>query len=256
MAEALTNDGVRVFGLIGAGVQVATNQPTRAKGEGLTVIIPAAGLGRRMRTVGSKALVELRPGETVLSRQVAMLRRVLPFADVIVVVGYEADRVYRALPQWVRVVENEAYETTNVVRSIDLGIRAAVTDRVLVIYGDLVFNEAVLRNFPLQESAALVDHSAVGRENEVGVTVVDDYVTQFAFGLDSKWAHIIYLSGLELHNFKRFSADVDKRRCFGFEALNEVLERGGNLAAVPLEGGMRLAEIDTSRDIAAATSIR
>lgn len=234
-----------------------TSNNDLARGAGLTVLIPVAGVGRRIKSLGPKALIELRPGETVLGRQLALVQRVLPLAEVVVVLGHEADRIYRTLPARVRAVESELHETTNVARSLDLGLRATVNQRVLIIYGDLVYNEETLRGLPLRTSCVLVDEGAAQMgEFEVGVTVVDGRVTQFSYGLEQKWAQIAFLTGAELQSFRRLVRDPDRRRYFGFEVLNDLLEKGGQLVAISLPKTAQLAEIDTVADLERATKVQ
>lgn len=223
-------------------------------GEDLTVIIPAAGLGRRMKSYGPKALIELKNGETVISRQLELLRGVLPYADIVVVLGFESDKIQRVLPDYVRVVKNEHYETTNVSRSLELGMRASRRQKALVVYGDLVFNEntlVILRNY---ESSVVVCHNCPERHGEVGVNVVDDKVTTFSYGLPTKWAHIALLCQPELRLFKKAASDRMKRKYFGYEVLNEVLDGGGRLSPL-ISSSIRIAEIDSSKDIENARNI-
>jgi choline kinase len=229
-----------------------------ARGEGMTIIIPSAGQGRRMKTVGAKGLIELRHEETVLSRQIRILSKIYPGADIVVVVGFESEKMFRVIPKYVRVVENELHSITNVVRSIDIGLKATTSDRVMVVYGDLVFNAATVTNLPLAESFVLIDKFRRNRtqidEQEVGVTVVDDYVTRFDYGLKTKWAQIFFATGRELSCLRRLAAERERRKCFGWELLNAMLDKNGSLRAIEPKG-MRIVEIDCSKDIDAAKRV-
>lgn len=217
----------------------------------LTIVIPAAGLGRRMKSYGPKALIEVAPRQTLIGRQLWILREHFPRAELVVVVGFEAEKVARTLPAWVRVVKNEQYEVTNVARSVEMGLRVSRSERVLVVYGDLVFSPGTFAGLPMGESFALLDTQGQLRELEVGCTVVDGEVTYLSYGLPTKWAQIMLLTGRELALFRRLALPNAKRKHFGYEILNEVLEHDGRLAAIePVK--MKLVEIDTSKDIAAA----
>lgn len=214
----------------------------------LSIVIPAAGLGRRMKSYGPKALIELRRGQTILGRQIAILRSHFPSADVVVVVGFEADRVLRTLPPDVISVENELHSVTNVARSLDLGLRACPARSVLIVYGDLVFTPETFACMPEGRSAAWVDTAGRIRDQEVGVNVQDGEVTHFSYGLGPKWAQIALLTGKELALFRKAASAPGRRRYFGFEVFNDVIDRGGSLLAHEPEG-MHLVEVDTSRDI-------
>ncbi len=220
----------------------------------LSIIIPAAGMGRRMKSYGPKPLIELDNRQTVLSRQLRILRMNYPTADIVAVLGFESERIIKTLPQGIKVVENECFGETNVVRSIGMGLRVASHQNVLVVYGDLVFNQPTIENITQSGSVVVVDtHDRFG-EDEVGCNILDGRVTSFSYGLETKWAQIAYLTGRELDLFKKSAWHADHRRWFGYEALNAVVEGGGRLRAVEPKG-MQVIEIDSSKDIEKARSI-
>lgn len=220
----------------------------------LSIIIPAAGMGRRMKSYGPKPLIELDGRQTVIGRQINILQREYPLAEIIAVLGHEADAVMQHLKGGVKPVENENFETSNVLRSIGMGLRIASHKNVMIVYGDLVFNPTAIR-VGADYSLAVVDSHNQLDEEEVGVTVVDGRITQFAYDLDTKWAQIVCLTGRELELFKREAWNREHSRWFGFEGLNAVIEKGGNIRAVEPKG-MKLVEIDTSKDIEKARLIQ
>ena len=93
----------------------------------LSVIIPAAGMGRRMKSYGAKCLISLN-GSTVLERQIKIIWRVYPEAEITIVTGFQADlvseRIRKKYP--VRIIRNTDYEDNNVSRSIFLGLESCI----------------------------------------------------------------------------------------------------------------------------------
>jgi CDP-glycerol glycerophosphotransferase len=219
----------------------------------IAVVIAAAGEGRRMKRYGPKALIPLKDGRTVVRRQIDVVRQSYPGADVVVVVGHDAERVVKTLPSGVRVVENERHEQTSVVRSIGLGLRATAADRVLVVYGDLVFNRPAVAELP-QASCLLVDRSGQVPAGEVGVTLDGDVVVHLDYGLPVKWASIAMLTGRELHLMKAVCSRKDRHRVLTYEVLNEVIDRGGVLTAAECKK-LAIVDIDCSQDVARAAGV-
>lgn len=214
----------------------------------LSILIPAAGMGRRMKSYGPKPLIDLTGSETLIGRQVRILRATFPRSDLVVVLGHEAERILRVLPSGVKVVENERYAETNVLRSIGMGLRVVNGSRVLVVYGDLVFNAEAVSWAGSGGSSLLVDSRGQIDEEEVGATVVDGRVTHLGYGLATKWAQVACLAGRELELFKRVAWAAERRMCFGFEGLNAVIEAGGRFRAVEPRGA-GIAEVDSAKDI-------
>lgn len=216
----------------------------------LTIIIPAAGLGRRMKSYGPKSLISLGNGQLLLSRQLDILHKLYPKAEIVVVLGFDADKVYKILPPYVRTVENEFYDETNVVRSIALGLRASNgnNSKLLLVYGDLVFNSKTFEALNLDTSQIIIDNNGQILEGEVGLTVNNHYVTYFAYGLPTKWTHIALLTGRELQLFKQLVGNKNFKKHYGFEIMNMLLEQGCKLKAIE-PTAMAITEIDTSKDI-------
>lgn len=223
------------------------------KASKLDIVIPAAGMGRRMKSFGAKALLPVGP-ETLIGRQIRLLREAYPTARVTVVVGHEGDRVRRALPPGVRVVVNRDFATTNVARSLYLGLAGTSPNKpALLVYGDLVFNRRAVEGIRTDASSVLVDPGAA-RPEEVGVNVTGGMAVHFSYGLEAKWAQIAMLAPHEKRLFVGHAGRPAARRLFGFEVLNHVLAAGGEFRAVT-NPHVSLAEIDTSRDIDLARRI-
>src|SRR6266480_1865662 len=101
--------------------------PTRPNGiigrnEGLSVIILSASAGYRMRSYGPKCLLKDKYGLTLLENQTQIIRQNYSNSEIIVVGGFEIDKVYRNKPQNVHLVESSNFEQTNEVEEARLGI--------------------------------------------------------------------------------------------------------------------------------------
>ena len=221
----------------------------------LDVIIPAAGCGRRMRSPNPKSLIEVAGGRAIITRQLDLLASVFPQARFTIVLGYQYESVVKRLPAGVRVVLNETHHDTNVARSIELGLLATPCERAIIVYGDLVFNKATLTGLDLSRgSLAVVDTRGQMGPAEVGVTIVNGRVTAFEYGLTTKWAQIVYLERKDLVVFRRLLSSPVRRRHFGYEVLNDLIDEGAKISAVEPEG-MRITDVDVVRDVETACSI-
>jgi choline kinase len=220
----------------------------REKGLPLTVIVPAAGMGHRMKSYGPKCLLQANQKETILEKTVINVKREYPYADIIVVVGFESTKVINSLPHYVRIVENPQFEETSVVESIRLGINASATKNLLLIYGDLIFNVYSIRNLISSGPCAVIDSKSRFKDEEVGVTVVDDSITMFAYGLPNKWSQIIYFENESFDMLKDLCSDKRKNKLYPFELFNIIIENGIEIEAKEPKG-MVIKEIDSLKDL-------
>lgn len=224
--------------------------PGYKTGPNLTVIIPAAGIGRRMKSYAPKCLIKIH-NEKLIERQIRIINDIYPNSEIIVTIGYKANKIYSNLPQDVRAVENVLYESTNVAHSIGLGLRAATTDNVLIIYGDLVFNHNAIDNITENKSQVITDNNDLMDDDEVGLVIENNVVKHFSFGLNKKWSHIAYFTDKELSVFRQLTWNKENRKLYTFEIMNKMIDCGCNISSFIPEKG-KVIEIDNSKDITKA----
>lgn len=235
-----------------SGKYVTFAKTQRPKDDRLTVIIPTASPANRNKTIGARSLIKLSEYDNVLSRQVNILRNVYQELDILVVVGHNSDKICRTVPG-LRYIENDRFAETSVVRSIALGLRATITDRVLIVYGDLVFNREIF-NFDNSKSSIVVNSKSM-KDSEVGVIVQDGLVTNLAYDLDKKWSQIVNLCGKELGLFRQYVNKREFEKCMCHEILNMVISDGGKFVAAS-PSNAHLVEIDCHKDIEIACQVK
>jgi len=205
-------------------------------------------MGYRMKSYGPKCLIDIYDNKSIIERQIEILWSIYPKAEIFVCVGFESEKIRKSLEKYpVRFIYNPIHETTNVLYSLGLAIQATISKEVLIVYGDLIFNEHAVRNLR-GDSKVVVDECGDIGKNEVGLILNEKTVTNFSYGLDSKWAQIVYLTGKELEIFKRTSIKEQNAQWFGYEALNQVIENGGQLHYVKPKL-MKVLEIDAPKDL-------
>jgi choline kinase len=222
----------------------------------LTVVIPAAGMGKRMKSYGPKSLLRVHGGVSILERQIKLVWQLYPKADIIVTVGFEAERIINEIkPIYpVRFVFNKDFETTNVVYSINLALKAAIANQLMLVYGDLVFNDKMIRNLGKGNSKVIVDTKGQMREDEVGVVCNNNNAENFAYSIDTKWCQLAYLNTKELKIFEKVVSDYAHKNWFGYEALNKVLSLGGSFEILePRQGN--IIEVDSIKHASKAMKI-
>ena len=202
------------------------------KAEKCSIIIPAAGMGRRMRSYGPKSLIKITAQKTIIQNQLEIIKENFVSPEIILVCGFEAEKLMRNTPEDIIKVENESYEDTN----------------------DLVFNPETIKNLKLNSSCLVVDSSDTMNEDEVGCNISNNYIEQMLPDIENKWAQIAFLIGEELSLFKKVAWDKDKSHYFGFEAINEVIGKGGRFKSVS-PSGMKITDVDSSKDLSVAREI-
>jgi len=224
------------------------NKPT-----GIDIIIPAAGLGRRMKSYGAKPLIKIKGNTSIIDNQIKILKKFLPDSNIIIVCGFDADNLMNKTDESIVKVENENYIETNVVRSIGMGLRAASRD-VLIVYGDLVFNEKCIEEMNFNKSSLLAGKGIMS-EGEVGCTFnKKGQLEHMMYDLEYKWGQMVFLKGNELKIFKKICFDRENQNMFGFEAINKTISQGGVFYYSGHDRAKAL-DIDSSKDLERVSEI-
>lgn len=217
----------------------------------LSIVIPAAGLGKRMKSYGPKPLININ-GKSILQRQLEIISSVYPDNDIVVVGGFEYEKVSKYLNNLdmknVKFIGNTRYSTTNVVRSIEIGTRVCDSKNVLIVYGDLVFNKETISNFELKESGLLLDTNNNFDKLEVGINMEENKVKNLSYSSENKWAHIAYLKENDIKEFNELVNTSYYERMFSFEIFNMMIENNKMLNVYKNES-MFVCEVDDATDI-------
>ena len=83
------------------------------KDNDISIIIPAAGAGRRMKSYGPKPLIKI-GNCTIIKNQISLLKSYIPDASIILVCGFKAERLMSEAPDHILKVENEFYEHSKI----------------------------------------------------------------------------------------------------------------------------------------------
>lgn len=226
------------------------------RSERLSVIIPAAAIGKRMKSKGPKGLLPVNHGMSILELQIRQILKIYPYADIVIVGGFQCDKIRNAL--WgdfpIRIVCNHLYESTSITQSIAMGLDATLPGPLLIMYGDLVFNNRAIKNLAGNKSAMLVANKQLD-DDKMGICHQDGLVTTLSYALPIKWGQMVYLQRQELKLFidimwnNRLASQL-----LLHEVLNNVMENGGVFLAHEPRG-MKIIEINRYTDLMKAKSI-
>ncbi len=232
----------------------------------MKALILNSGMGSRMGAMSAdhpKCMTAIWERETILSRQLKMIVDA-GIKEVVMTTGY-CESVLTDycqnldLPICFSFVRNPEYQNTNYIYSIYCAMEF-LEDDVLLMHGDLVFEESVLEDVLASDHSCMVVSSAIqcsekdfkaviekGEIKCVGTDLVPGSIAaQPLYKLLKKdwstWAEQI-----------RRYCESGNRKCYGENALNEVL--GGDCRIYPLDVQDRLcSEIDDTGDLVMVTN--
>lgn len=210
------------------------------------VIILGAGVGARIKSYEPRSLIKIR-NKTLIDHQIELINKYIPKNSITLVVGYDANKIIKKVYGKVKIVENQIYNESNNGESLRLAINNSSIQQAIVMHGDLYFDDTLFNYFDFRQSFVLT--SCLFNQKEVGLTVVNEYVTIFSYSLSTKWAQIVFLAEKELDILRKiYLKDEDMKYNLTFEMLNKVIEGGGQFKAIDIKNSY-IKEIDTIKDI-------
>ena len=229
----------------------------------MKALILNSGMGTRMGVLTSeqpKCMTEISSGETILSRQLRMLSD-FGIREAVITVGYLGDVLMRYAESLdinikLTFVENSKYRTTNYIYSIYLAEKELRGEDILLIHGDMVFENSVLEAvIDSEKSVMCVSSSVKLPEKDFKAVLFDDgrVANVGVKMLDRKQVACQPLYKLTAEDFGKWLDAIDRYvetanvTCYAENAFNEISD---TMDVYPLDfEDMLCSEIDTAEDL-------
>lgn len=188
----------------------------------LSVVILSDEPSKGMKQYGPKSVLSYNK-DIVLNHQLAVINDVLPNAEIVIGVGFEAHKIINLKTSAFRIVENVNHENTTCIETIRLCLNNITRERVLFISGDCVFNTPELSEIIQSTCIVTSDKATI---NNIGIIKQDNQVTNFSFGLDERWIHILNLGQQELPDFRRYVNNQKNSKTLFHHAVEHIMDKG------------------------------
>ena len=232
----------------------------------MKALILNSGMGSRMGKYTKdhpKCMTDLLDEETIISRQLKILNAV-GIDDIVITTGYFRDVLMEYcysldLPLKYTFIHNKYYNSTNYIYSIYCAKEQLKNQDIIMMHGDLVFEESVLRNLvAFQDSCMKVSSTLPLPEKDFKAVVQDGKVKKVGveFFENAMEAQALYKLNepqwnLWLDKISEF-CEADNRSCYAEKALNEITD---NCTIYAYDVKNRLcSEIDTPEDMKTVVS--
>ena len=214
----------------------------------INIIIPCAGIGSRTGLKKQKCLLKFKSTNIIL-RQINILKKTYN-CQITVITGFEANKVREILPKDVQEVYNKNFHNTNVAYSIGLALKEISCNNAMVFYGDLIYNKNIIIDYKNNLNTMLV--SEVDQDKDkVGLNITNGIITNFSYGLKTKWLHVAKINE---HGIKYFKSILDNKyeyKLFAFEIFNKMINDGYDIYPIKINN-VKIMEINCSDDLKVA----
>ena len=231
----------------------------------MKALILNSGLGHRMGVLTRehpKCMTEISYNNTILSRQ---LNQLVSFGieEVVITTGYYNNALIDYcnllhLPLKYSFINNPIYDSTNYIYSIYCARDLLKDDDIILMHGDLVFENLVMESVLNSETSCMTVSSCIplpnkdfkaviknGQIEKIGIEFFDNATTAQPLYKIIKEDWLVWLSNIE-----KF-CESDNRKCYAENAFNEVSDKCA-IYAVDVKD-LLCAEIDTPDDLETVT---
>lgn len=169
--------------------------------------------------------------KTLLERQIFVLNKLCPKANIIVVNGFKYKKT-RILLKYskLEIIENTEIEKTNCLYSIALAIKSLnLQDNLMIIPGNSYFKDNIFNKFDNKKSQLWLTREP----QELGCVVNNNRIQNVMWTLPNYWSNIGFFQGEEfiaLREMIQNNTMVEK--LFLFEAINQIIDDGGQFDGV------------------------
>lgn len=205
-------------------------------GSDISIVIAAAKRGKNLRGLGNRSLFTNKKDKTLIEKQISTINNIYPKAEIIIVINEDAFLIRKIVKEAftlnIRFVINPNIDCSNILYSIGLGIFNITNDRVIIIPGDLCFDEGCIQDICNKNSKTLLDTNCYLPKNKIGIITYDSIIECFSYQSTLKWGKITYLEYNDLRLFKVITEHIinDKKYNLLFhEGLMDIIDKRGKL---------------------------
>lgn len=232
----------------------------------MKALILNSGLGKRMGVLTSehpKCMTEISNKETILSRQLKLIANA-GITEVVMTTGYFDDVLVNyckslELPIHINFVNNPIYDKTNYIYSIYCAHDYLQDDDIVMMHGDLVFEESVFDNLVNNECSCMTVSTTLELpEKDFKAVVEGDNIVKVGieFFNSAVAAQPLYL--IKKDDWQHWLSKIvefcenDNNKCYAENAFNQVSDKC-RIKTLDVENAL-CNEIDTPEDLAVVSS--
>lgn len=231
----------------------------------MKALILNSGLGSRMGVLTSehpKCMTEVSASETILSRQLTQLSEA-GIEEAVITTGYYDSVLvnycnHLSLPIRITFVKNPVYDKTNYIYSIYCA-REYLDDDIILMHGDLVFENEVLDRLMASETSCMTVSSTLPLpEKDFKANVVNGCVMKVGVDIFNEAMEAQALYKLNRNDWKLWLDKIAEfcengnTKVYAENALNE-LNGAANIHALDVQN-LLCAEIDNPEDLAVVSA--
>jgi hypothetical protein len=215
-----------------------------------TAIILVSDITKGMKSIGSKALLNISDSITILDHQIQYIKKHYNPQQIVLCTGFDHDRIVDATKKYKNIKyyfntnytnENQTGSLIKCIKNIDIGNALIITN------GIILFDKIKLEN---NSATYFIKNNNKKNSFEIGTNAIDNNGYLF-YDLRYKWIEMLYLNKDSISKIKK--SNIKLSQLFLFELINK-LKLDYSIDFIQTENITAL-KINSIKDIAYAKKI-
>lgn len=191
----------------------------------INALIIAPEITKGMKSIGSKALLEIKNKQSVIDYQIQQLKSISKYINITIATGFDNEKISRHISQYtsVNIIFNSEYKNTNEAASLQLYLKEYDIDNLLIIN-----NGILLKNNPITQKCLENTSSKIfllnNSKSHFNIGCNKNHSLEYLFyDLDEPWSECVFLNYKAISSLKTIISKHNIDQMFIFEIINEIL---------------------------------
>lgn len=199
------------------------NQKTNA-----IILVPEITKG--MKSIGSKALINISKEKSIIEYQIEYLQKHYPNISICVATGFDNEKIQKKIKKYrnIEIIYNNQYETTNHGMSIHMYMRKVnySIDNLLIISNGILLKEKL--DISDKNNSILFTLNKSNIDYSVGLNInKENKPIYLYYDLPISWSECVFLNKFAINKIKNNFTKHKLSQMFLFEIINYLLEDNG-----------------------------
>jgi hypothetical protein len=222
----------------------------KSKSNHNNAILLVSDITKGMKSIGSKALLNLSKNITVIDYQIQYLKKHYYPINIYICTGFEHDKIVKKTSKYKNIfyVYNKNYETSNQADSLIQCFKTYNLDNAIIIANGIVLLDKIPIN--ARESSLVITNKQCKTEFDIGTT--DLLASKYLFyDLPNKWLEYAFLDKQSINTILSISESKECNKLFLFELINLLMDNGIDINPILINKNLPI-KINNIKDLSIA----
>ena len=191
----------------------------------LDALIIAPEITKGMKSLGSKALLNIKNSVSILDYQIQELKKLHKNINIFIATGFESDKIKKVATKYsnIEIIENKNYEISNQAKCLSIFSSLYSSERLLIISNGILFKNQTFDCFDNNHSKIFVIDKQ--KNNFTIGCNSGEQLNYLFYDLPTPWTECLLLNKQSIETVRDISENHNIDHLYLFEIINLMIEK-------------------------------